>query len=250
MRVDLYDSEGFVRTAKALGISRVTLLGMLVFLRGLSRDLIIGTEAIKRICPRRMTTDEFASVMMRCGWIERHVLGFVITRRTLEMLADENAVDCECEEYHPEFEKWWKAYPRKAGKKNAFRSWKRATRFISAEELLSITQVFANSPKGKDKRFCPYPATWLNQERYRDDMSEWNIAGGNSSDSILVEGRRVARWKRLQDGRVIDLATFSAKAIALAEAHPDIPVDRLFGIDEKTKDEIRHIRGEVAQKVH
>jgi len=88
--------------------------------------------------------------------------------------------------YPPEFSLWYAAYPRHIGKRAAARAWKACLGRVQAAEhvdepeavsiLLETTQRFAKSPKGRDKQFCPYPATWLNGDRWNDDPAEWGEA--------------------------------------------------------------------------
>lgn len=69
------------------------------------------------------------------------------------------------------FEKFWKVYPRRAGKPAAKRAFKGAvkrsgvaaiqTGFLKWEAFWRIN--------GTPEEFIPYPATWLNQERYNDE---------------------------------------------------------------------------------
>ncbi|MEV0759612.1 hypothetical protein [Nocardia sp. NPDC050435] len=69
------------------------------------------------------------------------------------------------------FDLWWAWYPRKVGKPAAFKSFKSALKNVDFEELHDRTKAFAldpNLPSGDERQFIPHPATWLNQERWRD----------------------------------------------------------------------------------
>ncbi len=75
--------------------------------------------------------------------------------------------------YPEDFEKWWKAYPRNDGsKKKAFEHWRSAVEKINAEELLHLTQRFANTSRSNGlnpvtaSKFIPHATTWLNQDRW------------------------------------------------------------------------------------
>lgn len=85
------------------------------------------------------------------------------------------------------FNQFWQAYPRKAGKGKARDSFKRAIKKVEFEILLEATKEFAEcvsqwpaEQRGGQTHFVPYPTTWLNQERWEDDRSEWKrfIANG------------------------------------------------------------------------
>lgn len=77
-----------------------------------------------------------------------------------------------------EFERFWKAYPKKRGKDAAFRVWekrRKAHDLPPVDELLAVLDVAVQSHDWqKDNgQFIPYPATWLNQGRWADDFSAW-----------------------------------------------------------------------------
>lgn len=65
----------------------------------------------------------------------------------------------------PDFARFWAAYPRKVGKGQARKAWAAATGRFPASEVLAGLQG-AKWPS--DARYIPYPATWLNGERWAD----------------------------------------------------------------------------------
>jgi predicted transcriptional regulator len=81
-------------------------------------------------------------------------------------------------------ERIYQAYPKHVGKAAALKAIGKAisgiqkqmggTREDAADFLYSQVIKFADSPKGKQGRFTPYPATWMNQGRYFDDPVEWH----------------------------------------------------------------------------
>lgn len=70
------------------------------------------------------------------------------------------------------------AYPRRTKRPDALRAIEKALvgSDMTAEVLLGITQAYAKAtdqwPKDQ-RKFIPYPASWFNGERYRDDPKEW-----------------------------------------------------------------------------
>lgn len=76
--------------------------------------------------------------------------------------------------YTKEFESWWSLYPsgRRVGKGAAFRSFKAAKKKTSVENLHRAIEAQKKSEAWtKDGgRFIPHPSTWLNQERWEDDV--------------------------------------------------------------------------------
>jgi hypothetical protein len=75
--------------------------------------------------------------------------------------------------YATEFLTWYAAYPRKVAKGTAAKAYAKAAAVVGHEKLLNAAQAFAQSEVAHTE-FCPYPATWLNSERYDDDPAEWN----------------------------------------------------------------------------
>ncbi len=75
--------------------------------------------------------------------------------------------------YTTSFEKFWSVYPRKAGKGKAFGSWNN----INPDEqllekiLTAVKEQKTSTDWKKDKgKFIPHPTTWLNQERWLDEL--------------------------------------------------------------------------------
>jgi hypothetical protein len=74
-----------------------------------------------------------------------------------------------------EFEKWYATYPNKKSPKAAARAYAKviASGEISEADLLARTETFAASwarqPK-EQRRFIPYPASWLNDGSYADEL--------------------------------------------------------------------------------
>lgn len=104
------------------------------------------------------------------------------------------------ESYSKQFEAWWKAYPRKVGKRAAFQKWKSAIKEIANEYdfkkqeavdwLQEKTEAFANSPVASGE-YCPHPKTWLYQGRYDDDPAEW----GTAKSGIEMDPNKAQEWR-------------------------------------------------------
>lgn len=77
------------------------------------------------------------------------------------------------EEWQEAFDDFWRDYPRKVGKPMALKGFMR----IKPWSQESCDQIFAGLDRWNaywqeaetDKSFIPYPATWLNQQRWEDD---------------------------------------------------------------------------------
>ena len=72
------------------------------------------------------------------------------------------------------FDIFWKAYPRKTGKGDARKKFAKALTKTSFENIMAaLGKVKASAQwKKDDGQFVPYPATWLNQERWDDEVGQ------------------------------------------------------------------------------
>ena len=72
------------------------------------------------------------------------------------------------------FDIFWKAYPRKTGKGDARKKFAKALTKTSFQNLMAaLDKVKKSAQWQKDGgQFVPYPATWLNQERWDDEVGE------------------------------------------------------------------------------
>lgn len=75
---------------------------------------------------------------------------------------------------HPDpsnyFDEFWSAYPRKESKGHARKAWASALKKADAKTIIEAAGHFANRVKGSDKKFIAHPATWLNGERWADEV--------------------------------------------------------------------------------
>lgn len=87
------------------------------------------------------------------------------------------------------FESFWSAYPRKAGKGAARQRWLklRPNKKLTAKIIAAVEKQKGNPQWQKDNgQFIPYPATWLNQERWEDVPSS-NFEGSSLPKSYDIE---------------------------------------------------------------
>jgi hypothetical protein len=69
------------------------------------------------------------------------------------------------------FENFWQQYPKKVGKLTAKRSWEK----LSLDNQQKALEAIAEHrkywvAKGTDWEFIPHASTWLNQERFEDEL--------------------------------------------------------------------------------
>lgn len=71
------------------------------------------------------------------------------------------------------FEDWWAIYPRKVGKGAARKAWKRLKCDLFAAEMIEKLQVQVDLQYAHtEKQFIPHPTTYLNQERWEDEVED------------------------------------------------------------------------------
>ena len=70
------------------------------------------------------------------------------------------------------FEEMWLLYPKRVGKGAAKQSWMKSCKKINVGELSSCLRAYISSIKNADKKFIPHLSTWLNQERWNDDLED------------------------------------------------------------------------------
>ncbi len=73
------------------------------------------------------------------------------------------------------FEHWWKAYPKKADKKKALSKFKAFTKGWSDDRFTEFVNMITRDCKKRfattEKEFVPLPTTYLNGERWNDEMT-------------------------------------------------------------------------------
>lgn len=76
------------------------------------------------------------------------------------------------------FESFWSAYPKRVGKGNAERAWEKLSPNAElTERILFAIERGKQSDQWKESggRYIPYPATWLNQKRWEDELEACTI---------------------------------------------------------------------------
>ena len=68
------------------------------------------------------------------------------------------------------FDEFWQAYPRKIGKGQALKAWRAATKKVDPAVILEGLQIHLPDLSDKPKEYQPHPATWLNGERWADEL--------------------------------------------------------------------------------
>lgn len=73
------------------------------------------------------------------------------------------------------FDAFWQAYPRKVGKLQAQKAWKKIKQPAAMlSDILEALKIQCNSEQWKkdNGQYIPHPATWLNQGRWMDEIDK------------------------------------------------------------------------------
>ena len=71
-----------------------------------------------------------------------------------------------------EFLEFWQVYPRRKAKGQSRQAFVRACEKEKASVIIEAARLFAKSVRHVEKQYIPYASTWLNGERWEDDLDE------------------------------------------------------------------------------
>lgn len=92
-----------------------------------------------------------------------------------------------------EFEKFWKAYPRKVAKGEARKAWAQTEKIRPpVDKIIKALELAKQQDQWRKDggMFIPHAATWLRAERWEDD---WGVDLGE--DVVQVQGKVVNWWE-------------------------------------------------------
>jgi len=84
-----------------------------------------------------------------------------------------------------DIEKVYHEYPKHVAKGQALKAIRSALKKVDIDTLIQATKEFAESQKGRTKKYIPNPATWYNAERWLDDRSEWHSWKDNDKPNAI-----------------------------------------------------------------
>ena len=112
---------------------------------------------------------------------------------------------------------FWPVYPKKVGKGSARRAFKSALLKTSHETIIRAVTRFATSCAGQDLTFIPYPASWLNAERWSDQY-----AANNSHHKPNTISDGFAQLGAIIDGQIAEIESGQGMRREDTEALPRI----------------------------
>lgn len=98
--------------------------------------------------------------------------------------------------YAQMFEDFYRVYPRKMGKQDAKKAFRKALDIVDFDTLLAGALRYANDPNlPADKQFLPYPATWLNRGCWDDEALPQRKL---SPEELALKSKALAEKRHLQ----------------------------------------------------
>lgn len=209
MRTNLQRNPRVLRMASALNADRLRVIGGLHAAWSLADE---QTEDGCLDAYTFQTIDEmigwtgFCAALEAVGWITQDAQGVVfprfdqhngasakrraqesdrkrVVRASAKVSADPSATDADKkrtreekrreEQVHPQFDVFWKAYPKKVAKPDALKAWQKA-KIVNGDFERVMTALDRYKQSGqwtKDEgKFIPHPSTWLNKRRFDDEL--------------------------------------------------------------------------------
>lgn len=75
-----------------------------------------------------------------------------------------------------EFDTFWAAYPRHIKRRAAERAFAKVPASVTLEMVLAGIARWKQSAQWQHKEFIPYPATWLNNRQWEDEVEPYDGA--------------------------------------------------------------------------
>ena len=90
-----------------------------------------------------------------------------------------------------EFDKFWVVYPRKVNKGLAMKAWEKAASKAAPALIIAAVEAWKVSKDFPDPDFIPHPSSWLNGERWSDELSDKKqVVTAAEREAFMAEHRR------------------------------------------------------------
>ena len=96
------------------------------------------------------------------------------------------------------FGEFWKLYPRKVAKVAAQRSWKRLTN-KNIDEIFKVYHEHLLRWKKTEVQFIPHASTWLNQQRWEDELESMSESDSKTGVYKNIEKERKKFLKKMKE---------------------------------------------------
>ena len=82
------------------------------------------------------------------------------------------------------FDDLWSIYPKKVGKGQARKAFNAALRKVDYDKIHAALIDYVKASTGKDKKYLPHLSTWLNGERWDDELQEQSLQDMTSEQQM------------------------------------------------------------------
>ena len=90
-------------------------------------------------------------------------------------------------EYTPAFSRFWSVYPKKVGKQTAFKSWQLNGLEAKADGIIAHVEDRKQTDPQWVAGYAPHPTTFLNQQRWTDEVEAPKAAPKRQTESPKPE---------------------------------------------------------------
>lgn len=102
-----------------------------------------------------------------------------------------------------EFDKFWMVYPRKVNKGLAMKAWEKAASKAAPALIIAAVEAWKVSKDFPDDEFIPHASSWLNGERWTDELSDRKqVVTQAEREAFMAEHRR--KMMELNNGSGIE----------------------------------------------
>ncbi len=97
------------------------------------------------------------------------------------------------------FDLFWNSYPKRVAKVCAIRAW-RKVKESEYENVMQGLEIWKQADQWQDVQFIPYPATFLNQRRWEDEVPR---NAGTKNDKRILRTLEAAK-RIMESGPEVD----------------------------------------------
>lgn len=135
-------------------------------------DRVIDTQMTRNAHSKRSENDK---EMTRNASAKRQQYNNIINNKETNEKENNNSLSAGEEDGDRYFDLFWQAYPKKVSKTEAMKAWKKVKPDSDPILLMTVMNGLALWKMSPDwnrdnGRYIPYPATWLNQRRWEDEI--------------------------------------------------------------------------------
>jgi hypothetical protein len=148
---------------------------------------VVNQNGSIRITSRRMVHDEYIrktrqfaglqggnpllKTLSEKGNLVKQEVKQTTKLNTLSSSSSSSSSSLESKDIERDFKLFWKIYPRKVARKVAFTSWQKINPDQNTfKKIMCGLEAYIKSGQWNEVKFIPHPATWLNQQRWNDEI--------------------------------------------------------------------------------